>query len=205
MSVAFKQDQWSELNVSRETLEKLTLYGDLLKKWQAKINLVGPKTIQTLWERHFLDSAQLFSKIPQGASNLVDIGCGAGFPGMVLAIMGMNNVHLVDSDARKMAFVRDVALKTQTDVTLHCGRIEEIAFENEFDVVTSRALAPLDKLIGYSDRFLKGTGCCLFLKGQKFTEEIQQAQLNWDFTYQDIQSVSDPEGRILFIERIKSK
>lgn len=205
MSLALKQDQWDALNVSRETMDKLKTYADLLVKWQAKINLVGPKTIDDLWARHILDSAQIYPMLPQTAKSMVDIGCGAGFPGLVLAIMGQKNVHLIDSDARKMAFVREVALKTQTEVHIHCGRIEALEFEDKFDVVTSRALAPLDKLLGFAKPILAETGCCLFLKGQKYKEEIKEAQHGWCFDYQDHSSLSDPQGHILYIERVLSK
>ena len=113
--------------VSRETLERLTAYADLLVKWQAKINLVGPDTIPSLWRRHFLDSAQVFPLLPQGIHRLVDMGSGAGFPGLVLAVMGVGDVHLIESDARKCAFLREAARITGTPVTVHNARIENLA------------------------------------------------------------------------------
>ena len=127
--------------VSRETLERLTIYADLLVKWQAKINLVGPETLADLWSRHMLDSAQLFPLIRPDAKRLVDLGSGAGFPGLVLGVMGAPDVHLVESDARKCAFLREAARLTGTTVTIHNKRIEQVAPLGA-DVVTARALAP---------------------------------------------------------------
>jgi len=205
MGYAVQQDQWNALNVSRETLDKLSIYADLLVKWQKKINLVSNKTIDDLWTRHFLDSAQVYSYLPQETKTLVDIGCGAGFPGMVLAIMGVPDVHLVDSDSRKMAFVREVARATQTPVTIHNCRIEKMP-ETEFaDVVTSRALASLDQLLGFAAPLRKEGGRCIFLKGRKASEEITEAQAKWAFEYQSQVSLSDPEGQLLIIERMTQK
>lgn len=205
MGFAQQQDQWNALNVSRETLDKLTIYAELLTKWQKKINLVSNTTIENLWERHFLDSAQVYPHLPAQAEILVDIGCGAGFPGMVLAIMGIPDVHLVDSDSRKMAFVREVARATETPVTFHNKRIEQLSQQNFADVVTSRALASLDMLLGFADRLKKPTGTCLFLKGRKAEEEIEQAQRTWSFDYQTQKSLSDADGHLLIIERMSLK
>jgi 16S rRNA (guanine527-N7)-methyltransferase len=205
MGFPAQQDQWKALDVSRETLDKLQVYGDLLVKWQAKINLVSNSTLDDLWTRHLLDSAQVFPFIPKEAKTLVDIGCGAGFPGMVLAIMGVEDVHMVDSDARKMAFVREVARITETAVTIHNCRIDDIK-EIEFaDVVTSRALATLEKLLGFSERLRKEAGRCIFLKGRKAQEEVLEAQKSWDFDYQSQVSLSDPHGQVLIIERMTRK
>ena len=115
MTALKKQDQWDALNVSHETLEKLQAYADLLVKWQAKINLVSRNTVDDLWTRHFLDSAQVYPHLEKNDLTLIDIGCGAGFPGLVLAIMGIKDVHLVDSDARKMA------LCSRSRSCLQCG------------------------------------------------------------------------------------
>lgn len=205
MGFAAQQDQWNALDVSRETLDKLQVYADLLVKWQAKINLVSNSTLDDLWTRHLLDSAQVFPFLPNQTKTLVDIGCGAGFPGLVLAIMGVEDVHMVDSDMRKMAFVREVARATETPVTIHNCRIDDVK-ETEFaDVVTSRALASLEKLLGFSVNLRKPDGTCIFLKGRKTEEEIREAQKNWDFEYQSHGSVSDREGKVLIIERMTRK
>ena len=205
MGLEAQQDHWNELNVSRETLDKLQAYGDLLVKWQAKINLVSNTTIDDLWNRHLLDSAQIYPLIPTGTKTLVDIGCGAGFPGLVLAIMGVPDVHMVDSDSRKMSFVREAARITETPVTIHNCRIDDIG-ETEFaDVVTSRALATLEKLLGFSKALRKPDGTCIFLKGRKTEEELKEAQKRWDFDYQSQGSLTDKEGRVLIIERMTQK
>lgn len=205
MSFSVQQDQWDVLNVSRETLDKLQAYADLLVKWQKKINLVSKTTLADLWVRHMIDSAQIYPLIPKQAQSLVDIGCGAGFPGMVLAIMGMNDVHMVDSDARKMAFVREVARITETEVTLHNCRIDDLNIDLKFDVVTSRALAPLTKLLDFSDGLRKPKGISIFLKGRKASEELKDAQKSWDFDFQGETSLSDSEGQVLIIERMIKK
>jgi len=205
MGFAARQDQWDALNVSRETLDKLQAYGDLLIKWQAKINLVSNTTIDDLWTRHLLDSAQVYPLLPDTCKTLVDIGCGAGFPGLVLAIMGIEDVHMVDSDSRKMSFVREAARLTETKVTIHNCRINDMAEKEFADVVTSRALASLDKLLGFSMDLRKPEGTSIFLKGKKTQEEVVEAQKSWDFDYQSQGSLTDTEGRILIIERMTQK
>lgn len=205
MGFAAQQDQWNALDVSRETLDKLQAYADLLVKWQAKINLVSNSTIDDLWTRHLLDSAQVYPYLPKNTKTLVDIGCGAGFPGLVLAIMGVEDVHMVDSDMRKMSFVREAARVTETPVTIHNCRIDDVKETGFADVVTSRALASLDKLLGFADVLRKPNGTCVFLKGRKAEEEVIEAQKRWDFDYQSHGSVSDPEGKVLIIERMTRK
>jgi 16S rRNA (guanine527-N7)-methyltransferase len=205
MGYKAQQDQWNALDVSRETLDRLQAYGDLLVKWQAKINLVSNTTLNDLWTRHLLDSAQVYPYLPENCKTVVDIGCGAGFPGLVLAIMGVEDVHLVDSDARKMAFVREAARVTQTQVTIHNCRIDDLKESGFADVVTSRALANLDKLLSFSTQLRKPDGRCIFLKGRKAEEEIKNARKTWDFDCETEQSLSDPQGRILIIERMTPK
>ncbi|NVK18686.1 MAG: 16S rRNA (guanine(527)-N(7))-methyltransferase RsmG [Methylocystaceae bacterium] len=205
MAVVAQQDQWNALDVSRETLDKLQAYADLLVKWQAKINLVSNSTIDDLWTRHLLDSAQIFPYLPKNSKTLVDIGCGAGFPGLVLAIMGVEDVHMVDSDMRKMSFVREAARVTETPVTIHNCRIDDVKETGFADVVTSRALASLDKLLGFADVLRKSDGTCVFLKGRKAEEEVIEAKKQWDFEYQSHGSVSDPDGKVLIIERMTRK
>jgi len=202
MGLAKQQDQWNALGVSRETLDRLQAYGDLLVKWQAKINLVSNSTLDDLWTRHLLDSAQVFPYLPRNCKTLVDIGCGAGFPGLVLAIMGIEDVHLVDSDARKMAFVREAARITETSVTIHNCRIDDLEQKQFADVVTSRALASLEKLLSFSSDLRKPDGSCIFLKGRKTDEELKEACKIWDFDCESKGSLSDPDGRILIIERM---
>lgn len=188
--------------VSRETLDRLRAYADLLVKWQVKINLVGPDTIPNLWQRHFLDSAQVFPILPQSIHRLVDMGCGAGFPGLVLAVMGVPDVHLIESDARKCAFLREAARITGTQVTIHNARIEAVA-PLEADVVTARALAPLEKLLNWAEPHLLPQGHCVFLKGKGGEDELTQASKEWNITFERIASQSDPSGIILHLREVR--
>jgi 16S rRNA (guanine527-N7)-methyltransferase len=187
--------------VSRETRERLNTYADLLRKWQRSINLVGPRTIDDLWNRHFTDSAQLLPLIPPSARVLVDFGSGAGFPGLVLAILGVAEVHLIESDQRKATFLREVARATGTPVTVHAKRIEQVA-PFPADVVSARALAPLSDLLGFAAPFLRPDSLCLFPKGQMAEDELSAASKTWNMTVDRIQSVTDSSATILRISRV---
>lgn len=187
--------------VSRETLDRLRIYADLLVKWQARINLVGPETIPTLWHRHFLDSAQVFPILPQTIHRLVDMGCGAGFPGLVLAIMGVPEVHLIESDARKCAFLREVARVTAAPVTVHNARIEAVA-PLAAEIVTARALAPLEKLLPWAERHLAPGGQCVFLKGKGSEDELTRASKEWNITCERVPSQTDPSATILHLKEV---
>ncbi len=188
--------------VSRETLKRLDAYAALLVKWQARINLVGPDTIVDLWRRHFLDSAQVFPILPQTIHRLVDMGCGAGFPGLVLAVMGAPDVHLIESDSRKCAFLREVARVTGAAITIHNKRIEAVASLGA-DVVTARALAPLDKLFGWAEHHLLPGGHAIFLKGRGVDDELTLAGKEWNITSERIPSLSDPSGIILHCKEVR--
>lgn len=210
--MAFGQPEFvKELNrlgvdVSRETLARLETYASLLVKWQAKINLVGPATLPDLWRRHFLDSAQLLPLLPPAPGVLVDLGSGAGFPGLVLAIMSEWRVHLVDSDQRKCAFLRQVALDTgvNTRVAIHAQRFEAVA-GYKAEIVTARACAPLEALLGYALPFLGENGRCLFLKGAQAEEELTAAEADWNMQVERRPSLTDPAGTIFVIEQLKRR
>ena len=194
------------INVSRETLQRLGIYAGLLEKWQAKINLVGPATLPDLWRRHFLDSAQLLPLLPAAGGTLADLGSGAGFPGLVLAIMTDWTVHLLDSDQRKCAFLRQVALDCGVldRVTIHAKRIEQVA-EIAADMVTARACAPLDELLELAEPFIGEKGTGLFLKGAQAEEELTQAQRHWTMRLDRRESISDPAGTILIVSHLRRK
>jgi 16S rRNA (guanine527-N7)-methyltransferase len=188
--------------VSRETADKLRLYADLLKKWQPKINLVGPATVADLWRRHFFDSAQIFPYLPGGA--VLDIGSGAGFPGLVLAVMrgqGDAPIHLVESDQRKCAFLREAARLTEAPAVIHTSRIEALKVF-EISAVTARALAPVETLLRLVEPFLTPAVQCLFLKGEKLEDELTEASKDWKMTVDRIPSVSDPNGFILSLKEV---
>jgi 16S rRNA (guanine527-N7)-methyltransferase len=192
----------ASFNVSRETLERLKAYADLLVKWNAKINLVSPDSIPTLWHRHIADSAQLFRFIPRNTHNLLDVGSGAGFPGLVLAVLGVPNVHLVEVDQRKVAFMREAARVAGVQVTFHPARIESIpAFQVQ--VVTARALAALDRLLDWTAPFRTPDTLCLFLKGQTVEAELTEAHKQWTMVVDRQQSLTDPTGTILSLREVR--
>ena len=190
-----------QADVSRETLARLKRYAEMLEKWNRRINLVGRGTIGDLWRRHMLDSAQLLPLIPADAGSLVDLGSGAGFPGLVLAIRGVENVHLIEADRKKCAFLREVARETDTPVTIHNKRIEEIE-SFQADIVTSRALAPLPKLLDMAAPLIKKHSILLFLKGRSADGELTEAAKEWNMRVDRIPSQTDPEGTILRLEAI---
>jgi len=190
-----------QIGVSRETLERLETYEKMLRRWQPTINLVSRQSLADVWRRHFLDSAQLFDLIPRNARSLLDIGSGAGFPGLVLAILGAKNVHLVESDQRKSTFLREASRETSTDVTIINARIESIS-PQVFDVVTSRACAALDVLLYYSKPYLGPETVCLFPKGRSVEAELTTARKRWNMRYTVVQSASDSAGRIVRLEGI---
>jgi 16S rRNA (guanine527-N7)-methyltransferase len=188
-------------DVSRETLDRLRLYLDLLRHWQKAINLVGPATLKDPWRRHFQDSAQLVPHLPAGARTLLDIGSGAGFPGMVLAILGIPDVHLVESDTRKCAFLREVARRTGTGVTIHAARLETLVGEiPPPDVITARAVASLDLLFEMTKLYMTPNTVCLFHKGRQADAEIAEARRRWTTKVVKIPSETDPSGVILRVE-----
>jgi 16S rRNA (guanine527-N7)-methyltransferase len=187
--------------VSRETRARLNTYAELLRKWQRSINLVGPRTLDDLWNRHFIDSAQLMPLIPSTARVLVDFGSGAGFPGLVLAILGMAQVHLIESDQRKATFLREVARATGTAITVHTKRNEQVT-PVPADVVSARALAPLSDLLGYAAPFIGPDSLCLFPKGQMVEDELTAASKTWNMNIDRIQSVTDPSATILRVSQV---
>ena len=187
--------------VSRETLDRLEAYAALLTRWSARINLVGRDTIADLWRRHILDSAQLRPFLPDAARTLIDLGSGAGLPGLILAILGVPGVELVEADSRKCAFLREAARVTAADVTLRSCRLQAVP-PHPFDVVTARALAPLDRLLGLTDRFLAPGSECLFLKGERIEEELTLARKGWTMSVSLYSSVSDPRGVVLRLQQV---
>ncbi len=187
--------------VSRETLARLEAYAELLTRWSARINLVGRDTIADLWRRHILDSAQLRPFVPAAASSAIDLGSGAGLPGLILAILGVPGVELVEADSRKCAFLREAARITEAAVTLRPCRIEAVS-PHPVDVVTARACAPLDRLLGLAEPFLTPKSECLFLKGERIEEELTVARKHWTMTVSIWPSRSDPRGVVLRLQQV---
>ncbi|HYZ43186.1 MAG TPA: 16S rRNA (guanine(527)-N(7))-methyltransferase RsmG [Stellaceae bacterium] len=187
--------------VSRETLARLEAYAALLIQWSARINLVGRETIADLWRRHILDSAQLLPLVPPAAENLIDLGSGAGLPGLVLAILGVPHVELIEADSRKVAFLREAARITAAPVKVHACRIERVA-PHAADVVTARACAPLAQLLDLAEPFLAPHTHCLFLKGERYQEELTHARKGWTMSVSVEQSLSDRRGVRLRLQQV---
>lgn len=192
------------ITVSRETVMLLERYVDLVKSFQEKFNLVGPNTIDSIWERHVLDSAQLITLLPSEPSHVADFGSGAGFPGIVLSILTNHSITCIESTQKKAQFLSLVAEELSLSVTVINSRIEDLDFM-EFDVITARALAPLIDLIKIAKPHLKKTGYMLFLKGQSYGEEIKKSQLKWMFTCSEFASITNEKSRILKISDVKPK
>lgn len=203
-------------DISRETLELLNIYADTLRHWQKTINLVAPSTLDSVWQRHFADSAQLLKLAPENVTSWVDLGSGAGFPGLVIAILihGKRGpeadrvVRLIESDARKAAFLGEIARRTSVAVDIVPRRIELSSTQANFEpveVVTARALAPLERLLGLAHRFFNDGTIGLFPKGRDVEREIEAARKDWKFDVRLEQSLTDPEGRIAVIEHLKAK
>ena len=184
--------------VSRETLARLKAYADLLKDWNARHNLVSAASLDDLWRRHFWDSAQLAPLIPAGATRLADLGSGAGFPGLVLAVLLQGNVavSLFEATAKKCAFLRAAADRMGVPVVIENTRMESWR-RREFDVVTARACAPLPKLLGYAHNFAAKGAVCLFLKGQNLGVELTEAHKSWKIWVRQIPSQTSGSGAIL--------
>ena len=185
-------------DVSRETMARLETYAALLTRWRRTAALVSRAGMADLWRRHMLDSAQLLRLSPAGARIWVDLGSGAGFPGMVLAIMGAGEVHLIDSNARKCRFLQSVARATRTPAHVHHARIEALD-PWPADVVTARALAPVAPLIDYARPFFAEHTVGLFPKGQDVERELTDAPTYRSIAVQRVPSVSSERGTILVV------
>ena len=189
----------------KQSLEK---YQELLHKWQKTINLVSNSTLQDSWNRHFEDSLQVLPYIPQGINNLVDIGSGAGFPGLVVAMARPDiKVSLIESDGKKCSFMKSVSRETLCPVTVICERIENTDLDIVPDMISARALASLDKLFGLCEKWIIENPKIqlLFLKGQTFQDEIDQCQKSWNFDYDIHPSKTDDNGVVMLISNISKK
>jgi 16S rRNA (guanine527-N7)-methyltransferase len=185
-------------NVSRETCEKLEIYNLLLNKWNASYNLVNKNTLRESFSRHFLDSLQLL-KIIDGQSTTLDIGSGAGFPGMVLAIVGCKNISLVETNRKKCQFLNEVARQTNTTVNILCQRVEEIS--GVYEQIIARAFSSLTNLLIIIKNVSRETKIIgYFLKGETLEEEIEEAfKKQWSFSYQKIPSLTRSSSFIVKI------
>lgn len=194
------------LDVSRETLARLHAYADLIRRWNPKINLVAPSTIPDLWQRHIVDSAQLFAHAPRDARHWVDIGSGGGLPGLVCAILAQDAMPecrftLIESDQRKSAFLMTSARELGLAVTVLPKRVEAVD-PQQADIVSARALAPLNLLLAMVVRHMRPGGVALLPKGKTYEQELAAARAEWQFDATSFESRTDNLARLLIVKDI---
>lgn len=185
---------------------ELVAYEALLRRWQTRINLVSGHTLDEIWWRHFADSAQCLDAAPS-ISRWADLGSGAGFPGLVTALLLKGregaNVQLIESDQRKAAFLRAVSRETGAEAEIHNGRAEDIlpALGSDIGGVSARALAPLDRLVGLARGALETGAIGVFLKGEDWREELTAAERLSNFRFRSLPSRTHPRARLIVAER----
>lgn len=194
-----------DLNVSRETLDKLQAFADLVQKWTSKINLISKPSVPEVWDRHILDSAQLYDLAPS-SGHWIDLGSGGGFPGIVVCTLAQGQgadqtFTLVESDQRKSTFLRTAIRELSLDARVLTQRIEEIA-PMQAGILSARALADLDALLGFAEMHLKPGGTALFPKGAQWEKEHRDAQIQWSYDCDPIKSKTNPDAAILKIKDI---
>jgi 16S rRNA (guanine527-N7)-methyltransferase len=196
--------------VSRETTARLDRFAALLLDWQSRMNLIAASTVPTLWTRHIADSLQLLAIAPQ-ARKWADLGSGAGFPGVpiacALASDATTEIHLIESNQKKAAFLREAVRVTGAPAIVHAERVADFAktFRGELDVITARALAPLPELLSIAYPLLKSGAQGLFLKGQDVEAELTQATKCWSIQATLVPSRTDPKSRIVVIRSATPK
>ncbi|WP_244406131.1 16S rRNA (guanine(527)-N(7))-methyltransferase RsmG [Methylocella silvestris] len=187
-------------------MRRLALYEALLRKWQGSINLVAKSTLDDIWIRHFVDSLQVSAAAPQ-ARRWVDLGSGGGFPGLVTAIRYADDpsaeIHLIESDQRKCAFLRTVSRETGAHAIVHCGRIEDIAaaLDAPFDAVSARALAPFSQLLHYAERFLEKGAIGVFSKGEQAEAELTGLSAAARYQIASVASETSDSARLIIVRR----
>lgn len=199
------EDFQTQTGCSDAALARLRIYAERLEKWQKAINLVAPKTLPELWQRHFLDSAQLLKHAPLNVQRWLDLGSGGGFPGLVIAALSEAHVHLVESDQRKSAFLRDTAHAMGVKVMVHVKRIEAVepdalhhVMGGAPQVISARALAPLKELIDLAHPLAGPDTVFLFLKGRQAEDELTEARRYWTLRSPDLlPSQTEAEARII--------
>jgi 16S rRNA (guanine527-N7)-methyltransferase len=201
--MSFGPEQFAaQTGVSRETLSRLKAYADLLTDWNARHNLVAKSTLPELWHRHFLDSAQLAPLIPAEAKSLADLGSGAGFPGLVLAVMRPDlAATLYEATTKKCAFLQAAAERMGIKVGVQNARLEDLR-PQPADVVTARALAPLPQLLAYAYPFTGPNTVCLFLKGQNVGSELTEAAKYWNMKTSQAPSQTEPSAAIVSVREL---
>ena len=195
-----------EIYFSESILSSLDIYIELIKKWQKNINLVSKNSINDLWNRHVLDSAQLYSLLPAPKKGLYiyDLGSGAGFPGMVLGIMGRKDIILCESNKRKCEFLKEVSRITNTNISIVNIRAQKLDGRSAL-AITSRALASLDALLEISMPILREKGVCVFPKGRTWKEELTVAEKKFIINYNTVQSITSSDSKIIIITKVRKK
>jgi 16S rRNA (guanine527-N7)-methyltransferase len=183
---------------------RLRTFAALLLRWNTTLNLVAPRDIDVLWDRHIADSLQLVPLMPTGVTRGIDLGTGGGFPGLVLAIATGVPFDLIESDHRKASFLRTAILETKAPATVHCCRIEQ-ATVPPASLVTARALAPLPRLLPMAARLLTEGGTCLLLKGARAQEELEAAERDWTMTVERAQSRTSADGVVLRLTGVRAR
>ncbi len=200
------QDQaWrvaESLNVSRESWSKITACVDLTLQWQQRINLISPATIPDIWQRHVIDSLQVLPHVPPATQAFADLGSGSGYPALPVAAATGLTVHLYESNGKKAAFLREAARHCGVSAVVHVMRLEDVPNHPlpSVQLVTARALAPLDILLGWAEPFLRGGARGLFHKGQDVGAELTQASKSWRIQFRKHQSLTDSRAVILEVE-----
>jgi 16S rRNA (guanine527-N7)-methyltransferase len=194
-------------SVSRETMQRLESFESLVRHWNTAINLVSSSSLPDLWQRHIVDSAQLFPLCPRSARKWVDFGSGGGFPGIVVAILAKDimpdlNVTLVEADLRKATFLRQAAQSLGLQCIVISQRAESVP-PLLADVVSARALTSLSGLLAHAERHLQPDGLAVFPKGERFAEEVAEARQHWSFDLESQRSLSHSDAAILLIRKIK--
>lgn len=195
------EDFAAQAPIHPNSLDDYRIWEALLRKWNARINLVAPKSLPDFWQRHALDSAQAISFIPETTKTIVDFGSGAGFPGIAIAIQAKHagldqTVHLIESAGKKASFLKSVSRETGVNTVVHAARIEALPKLNA-DVITARAFAPLHRLLPLAWLHLFEGGQIILLKGLSVDEELAEARRAWSFQSEISPSLSDDSGCIL--------
>ena len=185
-----------QIDVSRETMDRLAAYVALVEKWQQRVNLVSASTLPDIWMRHIWDSAQLAPLVPAGTSRIVDVGSGAGFPGLVLAALCDAELHLVESDQKKAVFLQTVIRETGVRAVVHNRRIESLPPIGA-DIVTARAVASLERLLELLEAQLVPGMRCLFLKGARAEAELAALDTRSDIIRRLHPSLTNPEAFVV--------
>lgn len=193
----------SYLDVSRETLNRLGVYAELIRKWNKTINLVANSTIDDLWKRHFLDSAAVFQAAAPTEGTWVDLGSGGGFPGAVVAILAAEKrpdvtITCIEADVRKAAFLRTLSAETKVKFSVLSRRVEDTP-PQKCRYLSARALSPLKVLLSHAERHLGAGGIAVFPKGENWRQEVEDALETYRFSVENKPSPTHPGSAILVV------